>query len=156
MCSYCVVPFTRVRERSRRLESIVEEARRLYEEGGVKEVVLLGQNVNSYHDRSAVGKVEGGEGAWCRTSNPGFHNLYCLGGGAGHYFADLVKAVSSVSPELRVRFTSPHPKDYPPSLLTLMAERHNECNQLHMQAQSGSTTILERMRRGYAREAYLS
>ena len=74
----------------------------------------------------------------------------------GYYFVDLVEAISDISPELRVRFTSPHPKDYPPELLSLMAERHNVCNHLHMPAQSGSTTVLERMRRGYSREAYLN
>jgi len=73
----------------------------------------------------------------------------------GYYFADLVAQVSDLSPELRVRFTSPHPKDYPPPLLDLMAERHNVCNHLHMPAQSGSTTMLRRMKRGYTREAYL-
>jgi len=168
MCSYCVVPFTRGRERSRELASIVEEATKLYESGNVKEIVLLGQNVNSYHDRSESAKLakpiltagantnfkEQNRNGY-QTSNPGFSNLYQLRGGAGYYFSDLVEAISDISPELRVRFTSPHPKDYPPELLSLMAERHNVCNQLHMPAQSGSTSVLERMRRGYTREAYL-
>jgi len=82
--------------------------------------------------------------------------LYKLRGGAGYYFCDLVDAVSAVSPEVRVRFTSPHPKDYPPELLSLMAERPNVCNQLHMPAQSGSSSVLSRMRRGYTRDAYLT
>ena len=163
MCSYCVVPFTRGRERSRELDSIVAEARHLYESEAVKEIVLLGQNVNSYHDRSEGAKAarpapEGmakERGFGYRTSNDGFTNMFKLRGGAGYYFADLVEAVSDISPELRVRFTSPHPKDYPPELLTLMAERPNVCNQLHMPAQSGSSTVLERMRRGYTREAYM-
>jgi tRNA A37 methylthiotransferase MiaB len=81
--------------------------------------------------------------------------VYRLRGGAGYYFSDLVAAVSDISPELRVRFTSPHPKDYPPELLSLMSERNNICKHLHMPAQSGSTTVLQRMRRGYSREAYL-
>eukprot|EP00985_Skeletonema_marinoi_P006347 scaffold2745_cov66-Skeletonema_marinoi.AAC.1 len=81
--------------------------------------------------------------------------MFRLRQGDGHRFADLLDAVSALDPELRVRFTSPHPKDYPPDLLTLMAERPNICNHLHMPAQSGSTTVLERMRRGYSREAYL-
>ena len=163
MCSYCVVPFTRGRERSRELDSIVSEARHLYDTEGVKEIVLLGQNVNSYHDRSDAAKKArpAPEGLvkerdfGYRTSNDGFSNMFKLRGGAGYYFADLVEAVADISPELRVRFTSPHPKDYPPELLGLMAERSNVCSQLHMPAQSGSSTVLERMRRGYTREAYL-
>lgn len=159
---FSVVPFTRGRERSRELESIVEESRGLFE-NGVKEIVLLGQNVNSYHDRSdnaiqskpSVSTDTAGDyKAGYKTSNDGFSNLFRLRGGAGYYFVDLVEAISDIDPELRVRFTSPHPKDYPPELLSLMAERHNVCNNLHMPAQSGSTTVLERMRRGYSREAY--
>ena len=154
MCSYCVVPFTRGRERSRPFDSIVSEIKQLVEEGHVKEVVLLGQNVNSYHDRSEAA-IQSKPAADYSTSNDGFSNLYRLRGGGGYYFADLVEAVSSLSPELRVRFTSPHPKDYPPELLQLMAERDNVCSQLHMPAQSGNTAVLERMRRGYSRDAYL-
>ncbi|KAI2506995.1 Uncharacterized protein family UPF0004 [Fragilaria crotonensis] len=154
MCSYCVVPFTRGRERSRPFDSIVSEVKQLLEEGNVKEVVLLGQNVNSYHDRSEAA-IQSKPQADYITSNDGFSNLYRLRGGAGYYFADLVDAVSRLSPELRVRFTSPHPKDYPPELLQLMAERSNVCSQLHMPAQSGNTAVLERMRRGYSRDAYL-
>ena len=154
MCSYCVVPFTRGRERSRPFDSIVSEVKHLFEEGNVKEVVLLGQNVNSYHDRSEAA-IQSKPQADYSTSNDGFSNLYRLRGGAGYYFADLVDAVSRLSPELRVRFTSPHPKDYPPELLQLMAERSNVCSQLHMPAQSGNTAVLERMRRGYSRDVYL-
>jgi tRNA-N(6)-(isopentenyl)adenosine-37 thiotransferase enzyme MiaB len=154
MCSYCVVPFTRGRERSRQLTSIVEEVNRLYTENNIKEVVLLGQNVNSYHDRSQEALAINPEARY-ETSNDGFTNLFRLRGGGGFYFADLVAATSDISPELRVRFTSPHPKDYPKELLQLMAERHNVCKQLHMPAQSGSTEVLKRMRRGYTREAYM-
>mmetsp|Transcript_6441 Transcript_6441/g.9422 ORF Transcript_6441/g.9422 Transcript_6441/m.9422 type:complete len:640 (-) Transcript_6441:835-2754(-) len=154
MCSYCVVPWTRGRERSRELFSIVDEVKRLYEENNVKEIILLGQNVNSYHDKSpralAVNPV-----ATYETSNQGFTNMFRLRGGGGFYFSDLIEAVSDLSPELLVRFTSPHPKDYPAELLQLMAERHNVCKQLHMPAQSGSTLVLKRMRRGYTREAYM-
>jgi len=132
----------------------------------VKEIVLLGQNVNSYHDKSEKAvlarplkdesKMSNGlYKPGYETSNDGFSNIFRLRGGAGYYFVDLVEAVSDISPELRVRFTSPHPKDYPNSLLSLMAERYNVCNHLHMPAQSGSTSVLERMRRGYTREAYL-
>jgi tRNA A37 methylthiotransferase MiaB len=171
MCSYCVVPFTRGRERSRELDSIVEESKILFYEHGVKEICLLGQNVNSYHDKSekaVLAKPAKEENrhefrigsktmykAGYQTSNDGFSNMFRLRGGAGYYFVDLVNAVSEISPELRVRFTSPHPKDYPPELLSLMAEKNNVCNHLHMPAQSGSTTVLQRMRRGYTREAYM-
>ncbi|EJK61235.1 hypothetical protein THAOC_18317 [Thalassiosira oceanica] len=157
MCSYCVVPFTRGRERSRDLESVVGETRRLLDEEGIREVILLGQNVNSYHDgRGGRSRnVSNGDGGTYRTSNDGFSNVFRARHGGGHRFADLLEAVSSLSPELRVRFTSPHPKDYPPELLSLMAERPNVCSHLHMPAQSGSSAVLERMRRGYSREAYL-
>jgi MiaB/RimO family radical SAM methylthiotransferase len=154
MCSYCVVPFTRGRERSRPFESIVAEIKHLVEEEQVKEVILLGQNVNSYHDKSDLA-VQLKPQAEYRVSNNGFSNLYRLRGGPGFYFVDLVEAVSDLSPELRVRFTSPHPKDYPSDLLQLMAERQNVCSQLHLPAQSGNTAVLDRMRRGYSREAYL-
>jgi MiaB/RimO family radical SAM methylthiotransferase len=153
MCSYCVVPFTRGRERSRPFDSIVGEIEHLLEEG-IKEVVLLGQNVNSYHDKSEAALLAQPQSSY-HTSNEGFSNLYRLRGGTGYYFSDLVEAVSDLDPELRVRFTSPHPKDYPPELLQLMTERSNVCSQLHMPAQSGNTEVLERMRRGYSREAYL-
>eukprot|EP00804_Cyclotella_cryptica_P012673 CCRYP_020194-RA/>CCRYP_020194-RA protein AED:0.03 eAED:0.03 QI:359/1/1/1/0.5/0.66/3/780/574 len=157
MCSYCVVPFTRGRERSRDISSIVDETRRLLEEEDIKEVILLGQNVNSYHDlgdkkrrrkQQRVNDPEEESNQTYQTSNPGFSNMFRLRDGEGHRFVDLLDAVSSLSPELRVRFTSPHPKDYPPPLLTLMAERPNICSHLHMPAQSGSSTVLERMRRG--------
>eukprot|EP00581_Thalassiosira_minuscula_P007073 CAMPEP_0183702598 /NCGR_PEP_ID=MMETSP0737-20130205/648_1 /TAXON_ID=385413 /ORGANISM="Thalassiosira miniscula, Strain CCMP1093" /LENGTH=872 /DNA_ID=CAMNT_0025929231 /DNA_START=62 /DNA_END=2680 /DNA_ORIENTATION=- len=161
MCSYCVVPFTRGRERSRDVESVVEETRRLLDEEGIREVILLGQNVNSYHDNSGGGRARMSEEetnekqSSYQTSNEGFSNMFRMRHGDGYRFADLLEAVSSLSPELRVRFTSPHPKDYPPPLLSLMAERPNICNHLHMPAQSGSSTVLQRMRRGYGREAYL-
>ena len=161
MCSYCVVPFTRGRERSRDIASIVDETRRLVEEEGIKEVILLGQNVNSYHDtgerkrqKKSVDSDNENTNTY-QTSNPGFSNMFRLRDGEGHRFVDLLEAVSDLSPELRVRFTSPHPKDYPPPLLTLMAERANICSHLHMPAQSGSSNVLDRMRRGYTREAYL-
>jgi tRNA A37 methylthiotransferase MiaB len=140
------------------MDSVVDETRRLLEEEGIREVILLGQNVNSYHDKSGFEKRKhkfvGDDGSY-QTSNAGFSNMFHLRHGEGHRFADLLDAVSALDPELRVRFTSPHPKDYPPALLTLMAERPNICKHLHMPAQSGSTTVLERMRRGYSREAYL-
>jgi MiaB/RimO family radical SAM methylthiotransferase len=155
-CSFCIVPFTRGQERSRPLESIVQEIQHLVDSGGVKEVVLLGQNVNSYHDRSDAALLVNPTAMTLGLSNTGFRNRVHRPTTQGGYpFCDLVDAVSMISPELRVRFTSPHPKDYPFELLQLMAERPNVCNQLHMPAQSGSTSMLQRMKRGYTREAYL-
>jgi MiaB/RimO family radical SAM methylthiotransferase len=151
-CSFCIVPFTRGQERSRPLDSIIREIENLHE-SGVKEVTLLGQNVNSYHDRSATA-LEARPDSGYTLSNDGFRSRIHRDD-AGFFFADLLQAVSDISPELRVRFTSPHPKDYPPELLSLMAERPNICNHLHMPAQSGSSSVLKRMKRGYTREAYL-
>eukprot|EP00977_Amphora_coffeiformis_P010267 scaffold2383_cov161-Amphora_coffeaeformis.AAC.23 len=152
-CSFCIVPFTRGQERSRPLESIIDEIRQLHTEQNVKEVTLLGQNVNSYHDVSVAALVANPTSRY-QLSNDGFRSRIRRPDG-GYYFADLVERVSDISPELRVRFTSPHPKDYPEALLDLMAERPNVCNHLHMPAQSGSTTMLKRMKRGYTREAYM-
>ncbi|KAA0196432.1 CK5P1 [Fasciolopsis buskii] len=152
MCTYCIVPFVRGRERSRPLGSIVDEAKQLVDEG-VKEITLLGQNVNSYCDRStdALLKVQSSE----VTLTPGFHTVYHAKR-VGLRFADLLDEVSQISPELRVRFTSPHPKDFPSEVLQLIGERANICSQLHLPAQSGSHAVLNRMGRGYTPEAYLS
>lgn len=124
MCSFCVVPFTRGRERSRPMESILREVRQLSEEG-YKEITLLGQNVNSYKD---------GENTFTR----------------------LMDESSKINPEIRFRFSSPHPKDFPDDLLHLIAERPNLCNYIHIPAQAGSDTMLERMRRPYTREQYFT
>jgi len=153
-CSFCIVPFTRGRERSRPFESIVNEVRELVEVNNMKEVVLLGQNVNSYHDRSEAALEARPFNTTPSLSNSGFRNRTRRPSQGGYTFVDLVEAISDISPELRLRFTSPHPKDYPQELLHLMAERPNICNQLHMPAQSGSTSMLKRMKRGYTREAY--
>lgn len=124
MCSFCVVPFTRGRERSRPMESILREIRQLSDQG-YKEVTLLGQNVNSYKD---------GENT----------------------FTALMDAASLINPEIRFRFSSPHPKDFPNDLLHLIAERPNLCSYIHIPAQAGSDSMLERMRRPYTREQYLA
>jgi MiaB/RimO family radical SAM methylthiotransferase len=153
MCSFCVVPFTRGRERSRSVATIVDEVRALAAEGR-REVTLLGQNVNSYHDTTAAaGTVYAGRGY---SPADGFSNMYRLRGGDGVRFTELLDRVSAAAPEMRVRFTSPHPKDFPDDLLALMAERPNICKQVHMPAQSGSSDVLASMRRGYSREAYLA
>ena len=153
MCSYCIVPFTRGRERSRAITSIVEEVKRLSEQG-IKEVTLLGQNVNSYCDRSFTSH----QGTSLPTDpvrlSEGFQTIYKPKTG-GLRFADLLDKVSSVNPEMRVRFTSPHPKDFPDEVLHLIKERKNICKQLHVPAQCGSSRILQLMRRGYTRESYI-
>ncbi|KAK7872977.1 hypothetical protein R5R35_004282 [Gryllus longicercus] len=153
MCTFCIVPFTRGRERSRPLSSILEEVRQLSEEG-VKEVTLLGQNVNSYRDLSEVhhfGRASTDEET---HMSRGFKTVYRPKRG-GLRFADLLEKVSNVNSEMRIRFTSPHPKDFPDEVLHLIRERPNICNNLHLPAQSGNDRVLERMRRGYTRAAYL-
>ncbi|NXU76419.1 CK5P1 protein, partial [Oreotrochilus melanogaster] len=151
MCSYCIVPFTRGRERSRPVASILQEVRMLSDQG-VKEVTLLGQNVNSFRDMSEVQF----QAAPAPALSRGFSTIYRAKPG-GLRFAHLLDQVSRIDPEMRIRFTSPHPKDFPDeaSVLQLIQERHNICKQLHLPAQSGSTRVLEAMRRGYTREAYL-
>jgi len=123
MCAFCVVPFTRGRERSRPMESILREIQQLSDQG-YKEITLLGQNVNSYRYQDID-------------------------------FTRLMDEASKVNPEIRFRFSSPHPKDFPEPLLHLIAERPNLCNYIHIPAQAGSDTMLERMRRPYTREQYL-
>lgn len=153
MCSFCIVPFTRGRERSREVQSIVDECRRLAETNGVREIVLLGQNVNSYHDAATPAS-----GDWSTRgyeTAAGFGNLFKARDGSGVRFAELLQRVAEAVPDVRIRFTSPHPKDFPQVLLQLMAETPNICKSIHLPAQSGSTAVLERMRRNYTREAYL-
>lgn len=151
MCSFCIVPFTRGRERSRPVESIVKEVGELWKEG-VKEVTILGQNVNSYNDASGdENEVEPGTN-W-RLSE-GFSST-CKVKKMGLRFSDLLDRLSTEFPEMRFRYTSPHPKDFPDDLLYLMRERHNICKYIHLPAQTGNSAVLERMRRGYTREAYL-
>ena len=148
MCSYCIVPFTRGKERSRSLESIVHEVKDLSERG-IKEVTLLGQNVNSYRDFSkhSTSSAE-------NKLAEGFSTVYKLKKG-GRSFIDLLDKVSSVDPEMRIRFTSPHPKDFPDDVLHLIKERPNICKNIHLPAQSGSSRILSLMKRGYTRESFL-
>ncbi|KAM8917433.1 mitochondrial tRNA methylthiotransferase CDK5RAP1 [Spinachia spinachia] len=149
MCSYCIVPFTRGRERSRPVGSVLEEVRMLSDQG-VKEVTLLGQNVNSYRDTSE----EQSCGSDSTRLSQGFKTVYRAKQG-GLRFSDLLDRVSRIDPDMRIRFTSPHPKDFPDEVLHLIAERGNICNQIHLPAQSGSSEVLKAMRRGYTREAYL-
>uniref|UniRef100_F1KZU4 CDK5RAP1-like protein n=1 Tax=Ascaris suum TaxID=6253 RepID=F1KZU4_ASCSU len=152
MCTYCIVPFTRGRERSRPLRSIVDEVKRLSYQG-YKQVVLLGQNVNSYRDTSEATYVS------CGIDDsglaPGFKTIY-KPKKSGLNFATLLERVSDVDPEMRIRFTSPHPKDFSFQVIELIKERTNICKQIHLPAQSGSNTVLEAMGRGYTRESYLA
>ena len=127
VCSYCVVPYTRGAERSRDPETILREAKELFE-NGYKEITLLGQNVDSYNWVGPKGNVS---------------------------FAQLLEAVAKISPELRVRFSTSHPKDISDEVIYTMAMYENICKHIHLPVQSGSSIMLEKMRRKYNREWYL-
>lgn len=148
MCSYCIVPFTRGRERSRPIDSIEHEAKELYSQG-IKEITLLGQNVNSYRYMGADP-----EKTITGTMVSGFKTVYKTKVG-GMRFAELLERVAEAVPDMRIRFTSPHPKDFPDQVLRVMKKYPNICENIHLPAQSGNSDVLERMRRGYTREAYL-
>jgi tRNA-2-methylthio-N6-dimethylallyladenosine synthase len=136
MCSFCVVPFTRGRERSRDPKSIVKECEELFALG-YREVTLLGQNVDSYRwNMSAKGEIK-------------IENEPTLN------FANLLENVALVSPLLRIRFSTSHPKDMTDEVLEMIAKHENICNYIHLPVQSGNTKVLERMNRGYSREWYL-
>uniref|UniRef100_A0A182P1F6 CDK5RAP1-like protein n=1 Tax=Anopheles epiroticus TaxID=199890 RepID=A0A182P1F6_9DIPT len=152
MCSYCIVPFTRGKERSRPIASIREEVLQLENEG-IREITLLGQNVNSYRDTSGGPLEDAAKEATLLA--PGFRTVYKSKVG-GLRFAELLVELAEAVPEVRIRFTSPHPKDFPKDVLETIAKYPNICNSLHLPAQSGNTEVLERMRRGYTREAYLN
>jgi tRNA-2-methylthio-N6-dimethylallyladenosine synthase len=129
MCAFCVVPFTRGRERSRDNTSIVAECRDLFDRG-FKEVTLLGQNVDSYY--------------------------YANNDGTTVNFAQLLEEVALISPDLRVRFSTSHPKDITDEVLYTMAKYENICKYIHLPVQSGSTRILQLMNRTYTREWYMA
>ena len=151
MCSFCIVPYTRGREHSRPTASVLAEVRALADQG-VREVTLLGQNVNSFTDFSERGDDTG---ATARSDEPfapyapGFRSVYVPRRAGAVSFAELLERVAEVDPEMRIRFTSPHPKDFPDEVLRVIARKPNVCKQLHLPAQSGATSVLERMRRGY-------
>ncbi len=139
MCSFCVVPFTRGRERSRDPKSIVAEAVDLFQKG-YREVTLLGQNVDSYRWSD-----EENNKAWIEKKE--IQDVVT--------FAELLGRVASVNPRLRVRFSTSHPKDITDDVLYTMARHDNICKYIHLPAQSGNTRVLELMNRGYSREWYL-
>ncbi|BDA45610.1 CDK5 regulatory subunit-associated protein 1 [Coccomyxa sp. Obi] len=153
MCSFCIVPFTRGRERSRPMASILDEVRQLYEEG-CREVLLLGQNVNSYADMSSTERAASGREASTVHYAEGFSSVYKLRREGAVTFAELLERVAAAVPEMRIRFTSPHPKDFSDDVLQVIASHNNICKNLHMPAQSGSSRVLSQMKRGYTREAY--
>ncbi len=126
-CHYCIVPYTRGRERSRDVESILNEVRDLQAKN-FKEVTLLGQNVNSYNSANDSGTVG---------------------------FPQLLRTVAEAVPEMRIRFTTSHPKDMSDETLRVMAEEPNICHHIHLPVQSGSNRILKLMNRKYTREWYL-
>ena len=130
-CHYCIVPYTRGRERSRDVESILREVKDLHD-NGFKEVTLLGQNVNSYGLTPAGKRIEGG----------------CS-------FAELLRKVAQSVPDMRVRFTTSNPEDMTDDILHAIADEPNLCKHIHFPAQSGSTKILKLMNRKYTREQYL-
>ena len=136
MCSFCVVPFTRGRERSRDPKSIVQECKTLFEQG-YREVTLLGQNVDSYRwNLSAKGEIK-------NVDEPTVN------------FAELMAMVANVSPMLRVRFSTSHPKDMTDEVLHTIAAYDNLCKYIHLPVQSGNSEVLARMNRGYDRATYL-
>ena len=126
-CTYCIVPYTRGRERSRDPKDIINETVNMYKLG-FREITLLGQNVNSYYWQNIEQTVD---------------------------FPALIKQVANIAPDLRVRFTTSHPKDISDTLLSTIAQTKNICKHIHLPVQSGSNKILERMNRKYTREYYL-
>jgi tRNA-2-methylthio-N6-dimethylallyladenosine synthase len=139
MCSFCVVPFTRGRERSRDPQSIVNEARELFGHG-YREVTLLGQNVDSY-------KWSASENNKARLERTEANDVV--------HFAGLLAMVAEVNPDLRVRFSTSHPKDITNEVLLTMERHENICKNIHLPVQSGNSRVLELMNRGYDRSWYL-
>lgn len=140
MCSFCVVPFTRGRERSRDPHTILTEARELFDKG-YREVTLLGQNVDSY-------KWSAEENNKARLEKKEVNTIV--------NFANLIEMVAMISPDLRVRFSTSHPKDITDDVLHTMARFENICKNIHLPMQSGNDRILEIMNREYTREWYVS
>ena len=153
-CHYCIVPYTRGRERSRDPESILREVRDLHDRG-YKEVTLLGQNVNSYrspltlhHEGEGQVSSENASGEASQATSPG-------GEGRGGAFPQLLALVAETFPDMRVRFTTSHPKDMSDETLHVIASHPNICRHIHLPVQSGSDRILKLMNRKYTREWYM-
>ncbi|MEC7753433.1 MULTISPECIES: tRNA (N6-isopentenyl adenosine(37)-C2)-methylthiotransferase MiaB [Roseivirga] len=144
MCSFCVVPFTRGRERSRDPHSIVQEAQDLFNQG-YREVTLLGQNVDSYKWSPNENNK-----AWLEKKEKKGEKVEVIN------FANLLEMVAKVSPDLRVRFSTSHPKDITDEVLYTMKKYENICKYIHLPAQSGNTRVLELMNRTYTREWYIN
>jgi tRNA-2-methylthio-N6-dimethylallyladenosine synthase len=161
MCSFCVVPFTRGRERSRDAASIINECKTLFAEG-YREVTLLGQNVDSYYQAPAISPQGGGNGEELSkdeiTLNSQSVSAPPLGGGGGRAvtFALLLEQVALISPLLRVRFSTSHPKDITDDVLHTIVKYENICNYIHLPVQSGSSRVLQMMNRTYSREWYIA
>jgi tRNA-2-methylthio-N6-dimethylallyladenosine synthase len=174
MCSFCVVPFTRGRERSRDAQSILNECQDLFD-NGYKEVTLLGQNVDSYYyvpvpsnspnrgehqvqtslmEDATINKntSKSGEG----SADPSHVGGSRMGAGRPITFANLLEMVALISPDLRVRFSTSHPKDITDEVLHTMAKYENICKYIHLPLQSGSTRVLQLMNRSYTREWYMA
>ena len=147
MCSFCVVPFTRGRERSRDAESIVNECRDLFE-NGYREVTLLGQNVDSYYYTPDQQQTTGNAQLTSGNEKPETDNTIT--------FAKLLEKVALISPLLRVRFSTSHPKDITDEVLHTIAKYENICDYIHLPVQSGSTRVLQLMNRTYTREWYMA
>ncbi|REK51308.1 MAG: tRNA (N6-isopentenyl adenosine(37)-C2)-methylthiotransferase MiaB [Bacteroidetes bacterium] len=151
MCSFCVVPFTRGRERSRDPLSIVNEAKELFE-NGYKEVTLLGQNVDSYLWHGGGPKKDLDQeivkAALRRELPPKQQKEFIT-------FADLLEMVAGVHPDLRIRFSTSNPQDMTDDVLHVVARHENICKYIHLPVQSGNNRILEKMNRGYTREIYM-
>jgi len=141
MCTFCVVPFTRGRERSRDVESILKEAEQLFD-AGYREVTLLGQNVDSYLWYGGGLKKE-------------YKNLSDEEKKKSINFAQLLEMVAKINRKLRVRFSTSHPQDMTDEVLHTMSRYENICKYIHLPFQSGSTVVLDRMNRGYSKEWYL-
>ena len=156
MCSFCVVPFTRGRERSRDADSIIAEAKDLFARG-FKEVTLLGQNVDSYYwvkpstPLSTPPTPKGEQESQQSLSSESDRELSDVVN-----FANLLEMVAQVSPELRIRFSTSHPKDITEDVLLTMAKFENICKYIHLPVQSGSSRVLQLMNRTYSREWYMA
>jgi tRNA-2-methylthio-N6-dimethylallyladenosine synthase len=158
MCSFCVVPFTRGRERSRDPQSIVAECTDLFDKG-YREVTLLGQNVDSYKWKMPHPTLSKGEGSDEQDGQDAKQVLSFgedLGEAPVTNFANLLEMVALINPDLRVRFSTSHPKDITDEVLYTIAKYDNICNYIHLPVQSGNTRILDLMNRTYDRDWYIN